>query len=336
MILVTGGTGLVGAHLLYKLVENNETVKAIYRNQNSLKNVKEVFATYTEDYRPLYDKINWIEADILDIPSLTNAFEKVTLVYHCAAFISFDSKKYHLLRRTNIEGTANIVNLCIDAQVKKLCYVSSISTLGTPINGEPITENTFWNPEGNNSMYGITKYGAEMEVWRGSQEGLDVVMVNPGVILGAGLWDSGSSSLFKRAHKGMPFYTKGSIALIAVEDVVTVMIRLMLSNIKGERFILVAENWPYQRFLQSMSTAVNQKPPQKLASSVMLSLAWKMDWLAHTLTGRSRKLTKHIAKTLQKEKHYSSDKIEQLLDYSFKPVDQTINHLGHLYLKQVE
>lgn len=336
MILVTGGTGLVGAHLLFKLVESNTCVKAIYRNESSLKKVKQVFLSYTNDYNALYDKIIWIKADILDIPSLTKAFKDVSFVYHCAAFVSLEPSKYYLLRRINIEGTANIVNICIDKQVTKLCYVSSISTLGTSINGEMITENTFWNPEGDNSTYGITKYGAEMEVWRGTQEGLNTVIVNPGVILGSGFWNNGSGSLFKRAYKGIHFFTKGTIALVAVEDVVSIMIGLMQSDIENERFLIVAENWPYKRFLQHLSVAVNQKPPKKMASVLMLGIAWRLDWLANTLTGSPRRLTKHIAKVLQKERQYSSNKIEKTLNYSFKPIDNIIVNLGQHYLKQVE
>ncbi|WP_242084111.1 NAD-dependent epimerase/dehydratase family protein [Aestuariivivens sediminis] len=334
MILVTGGTGLVGAHLLYRLVEDNKQVKAIYRSESSLKNVRQVFSTYTDDSDLLLNKIIWIEADLLDIPSLTTAFSGVTMVYHCAAFVSFDPRKYYQLRRINIEGTANVVNICLEQQINKLCYVSSISTLGITTNGEPITENSFWNPEEDNSFYGITKYGAEMEVWRGSQEGLSVVIVNPGVILGPGIWDNGTGSLFKKARKGIPFYSKGTIALINVKDVVTIMIRLMQSSIQNDRFILVAENWSYKRFLKSLSASVNQKPPERTASALLLNLAWKLDWLIHILTKKPRTLTKQIVKALQKEKLYSSAKIERALDYSFEPIDQTISTIGHHYLRQ--
>ncbi|NCP89793.1 MAG: NAD-dependent epimerase/dehydratase family protein, partial [Flavobacteriales bacterium] len=207
MILVTGGTGLVGSHLLYKLASEGEKVRAIYRNERKLSNIKNVFSCYTADYMPLYDSIEWLQADILDIPSLTRAFNNIAYVYHCAAFVSFEPDKYHLLRKTNIEGTANMVNLCIAHHVKKLCYVSSIATLGNPENLKEITEETEWNAEANNTIYAITKYGAEIEVWRGSQEGLSVVIVNPGVILGAGIWRYGSGNLFTKAYKGLKYYT---------------------------------------------------------------------------------------------------------------------------------
>ena len=333
MILVTGGTGLVGAHLLFRLIKNGESVRAIYRNKQKLKNVKSVFGSYEGNHDSLFDTIEWLQGDLLDIPSLSEAFKDVKTVYHCAAFVSFEPDKYHVLRRTNIEGTANIVNTCIAKNIEKLCYVSSIATLGTSLKNEPISEDTYWNPEEDNNVYAITKYGAEMEVWRSTQEGLKTVIVNPGVILGAGIWHYGTGSLFKRAHKGMRYYSSGSVGLVAIEDVVTIMIKLMHSNIHNERFILVAENWSHKMFLQSLSKAVHSKLPEKLASGFMLGVAWRMDWLKHKLIGKRRQLTKHIAKSLQTKKHYSSQKIENALGYKFQPIDKTISVLGAQYLK---
>ncbi|WP_445734351.1 NAD-dependent epimerase/dehydratase family protein [Mariniflexile sp.] len=335
MVLVTGGTGLVGAHLLYKLVGNNEKVRAIYRNERKLQQVKDVFGTYTSNYKVLFESIEWVQADILDIPALTEAFKDVLYVYHCAAFVSFEPDKYHLLRKTNIEGTANIVNLCISNTIKKLCYVSSVATLGTPLKNEAITEETNWNPEEDNNVYAITKYGAEMEVWRGTQEGLNMVMVNPGVILGAGIWKYGTGSLFKRAHNGLKYYTSGTVALVSVEDVVTAMVALMKSDITNERYVLVAENWTYKQFLQTLAASVKANPPKKMASRLLLNIAWRLDWLAHKLMGKRRQLTKQLAHSLTTESHYSNDKLKSVINYNFKDVKDTILEVGDLYLKQV-
>lgn len=336
MILVTGGTGLVGAHLLYKLANNKDKVRAIYRTERKLGNVKSVFATYTNNVDALFNSIEWMQADILDIPLLSEAFLDVSYVYHCAAFVSFEPDKYHLLRKTNIEGTANIVNLCVSNNVKKLCYVSSIATVGNPINNEPITEDTLWNPEDDNNIYAITKYGAEMEVWRATQEGLKAVVVNPGVILGAGIWRFGSGSLFKKAHKGLKYYPAGTIGLIAIEDVISIMIKLTKSDIKNERFILVAENWTYKEFLSTMALSVASKPPRKLGKIWLLNVVWKLDWLTHKLTGKRRQLTRHLAKSLNSEKHYSSDKVIKALNHEFKPVKESINSIGNHFLKQAQ
>ena len=186
MILVTGGTGFVGSHLLFDLAKSGEKVRAIHRKNSDLEAVKKVFSYYTDEKNAekLFRSIEWTEADITEIPALTSAFENITRVYHCAAFVSMGAGHEKVMRRVNIKGTANVVNLCITEKIEKLCYVSSIASLGKPVKGKIIEEDNLWNPEENHSDYAITKYGAEIEVWRGSQEGLDVVIVNPGVILG--------------------------------------------------------------------------------------------------------------------------------------------------------
>lgn len=334
MVLVTGGTGLVGSHLLYKLVSNGEPVRAIYRNVKKLKNVKNVFSIYTDDYETLFNNIEWVEADLLDIPELIEAFKSVTHVYHCAAFVCFEPNKFKLLRRINIDGTANIVNLCIANNIKKLCHVSSIATLGKGLNNAPITEDIIWNPEADNNVYAISKYGAEMEVWRGTQEGLDAVIVNPGVILGAGIWSYGTGNLFKKAYNGFKFYTQGTVALVDVNDVVDVMITLLKSGIKNERFILVSDNWTFKKFLQTLALSVNGKQPEKIAKPWLLGLGWRLDWLKGILTGKRRQLTKHLCRSLTSETCYSNKKITQTLNYNFKAVDESIIEIGRVFNKR--
>ena len=206
MILVTGATGLVGSHLLVQLLQENEAVKALYRSKEQIEKVKNVFAFKNQTV--LFDKINWVKGDITDIPTLEIAFEHVTHVYHCAALISFDPSDEAALRKINIEGTANVVNCCIAFGIKKLCHVSSIAALGSPKDHEvTINEQSEWNPEELHSDYAITKYGAEMEVWRGQQEGLKVLIVNPGVIFGPCFWNQGSGAFFTTVKKGIPFFT---------------------------------------------------------------------------------------------------------------------------------
>ena len=335
MILVTGGTGLVGSHLLYKLIKNNEQVKAIYRREKKLEIVKRVFSYYTDDSQTLFNKIEWIKADLLNIPLLTDAFINVTHVYHCAAFVSFEPDKYHLLRQTNIEGTANIVNLCVANNIKKLCYVSSIATIGTTLNNIEITEDTHWDPEADNSVYAITKYGAEMEVWRGTQEGIDAVIVNPGVIIGAGIWNYGSGGLFKRVYKGLDYFTNGSVGYVDVEDVIDTMITLMKSSIINERFILVSENSTYKHFLQSIAKALGVKQPHKEAKKSVLGIGWRLDWLLYKLKGKRRSLTKQLAASLVSKYSYSNSKIKQYLNVEFKPIEKSIVEVSKQFLKDL-
>ena len=229
MILVTGGTGLVGAHLLYHLIKDNETIRAIYRSEERIEVVKKIFSYYTDD-ASLISKIEWFKADITDIPAMIPAFVGVEKVYHCAAFISFNPKDYKEMRKVNIHGTAIIVNLSIDAKIKKLCFVGSIAAVGDALNGQLITEENEWNKELDNSGYSITKFGAEMEVWRASQEEVEVVIVNPGIILGSGFWTSGSGKLFSQVYKGFKYYTEGITGFVGVKDVVKSMILLSFAS----------------------------------------------------------------------------------------------------------
>ena len=333
MILVTGGTGLVGSHLLYQLVANNKPVRAIFRTEAKQEIVKRVFSYYSDDYLNLFNKIEWIEADLLDIPQLTEAFKGIEYVYHAAAFVSFAPNDYHKLRKTNIEGTTNIVNLCISKQVKKLCYVSSIATISDPENNKYITEETHWNAEKDNSVYAITKYGAEIEVWRGTQEGLNAVIVNPGVIIGSGIWNHGSGFIFKQVFNGLSYYTNGHIPCVAVTDVVKSIITLLEEEIKNERYILVAEHLPYKTFLNLIANNLDVKPPHIEAKTWLLSLAWRLDWLRHKLTGKPRKLVKQIVKSTQSETIYDNSKIKKDLNFQFSPIENHIKKVAKNFLK---
>lgn len=334
MILVTGGTGLVGSHLLYRLIADSKAVRAIYRTKAKQEIVKRVFSYYTQDYESLFNKIEWIEADLLDIPQLTEAFKNIEYVYHCAAMVSFAPNDYHKLRKTNIEGTTNIVNLCISHHVKKLCYVSSVATIGDSENNRHVDEETNWNQEKDNSVYAITKYGAEIEIWRGTQEGLDAVIVNPGVIIGAGIWSHGSGELFNQVYEGLPFYTKGHIACVTVNDVVKSMVMLLESTIKNERYILVAEHIPYQTFLATIAKTLNVKPPHIEAKSWMLSIAWRLDWFKHKLTGKPRKLVKPMLKSTLNKTVYNNTKIKSQLNFQFTSISDYIENVASQFLKE--
>lgn len=326
MILVTGATGLVGSHLLVQLLQENEEVKALFRSEKQLEKVKNVFAFKKQ--LGLFDKIHWVNGDITDIPSLEIAFENVTHVYHCAALISFDPNDEDALRKINIEGTANVVNCCIDYNIKKLCHVSSIAALGdTKEHENIITEDTEWNPEELHSDYAITKYGAEIEVWRGFQEGLDVVIVNPSVIFGYGFPNQGSDVIIQSVKKGLSFYTNGTIGIISVEDVTNCMVQLMKSTISGERYILVGENVILKDFLTYLATLLNTKVPTIYASKTMTSIAWRLDWLIAKITNRKRKLTRTTAKASNSVDVYDTSKIVTDLNYSFQKKEKYLPNI---------
>ena len=329
MVLVTGGTGLVGAHLLLHLLENGESVRAIYRNLESLQKTRDLFSLYKKE--TLFVKIDWMQADITDVPSLETVFENVEYVYHCAALISFDPKDEDLLRKTNIEGTANIVNFCIAKAVKKLCFVSTIAALGDLKENEKIiSEKAEWNPERPHSDYAISKYGAEMEIWRGQQEGLKSIIINPGVIIGPGFWDQGSGLLFKKVAKGLSFYTKGVTGFIAVPDVVQIAVKLMKNEYSNDRFTLVAKNLDFRDLLNSIADSLNVKRPSMHASPLLVSFACKIDWFLANVLGQKRRLDKATAKASYAKNWYSNEKIKSNLKTEFLDIHQYIKEISKL------
>jgi len=331
MILVTGGTGLLGAHLLYKLVAQGNRVKAIYRGASKFEGVKKIFSYYSENPSVLFDKIDWVKADITDVPALDVAFENVTYVYHCAADLSFNPKNYRQSREVNVVGTANIVNLCLIHHVSKLCHVSSIATLGEDLK-KPITEETRWNPENNTqNIYAITKYDAELEVWRGTQEGLDAVVVQPGVILGPGLWNSGSGEIFTKVSNGFHYFTSGTVGVVDVNDVSESMMKLMSSEIVNEQFIVVSENIPYKELMQNIATVVGNTKDLKEIKRWQLLCYLQIDKLLSLFTGRKRSVFKANINSAFKQLVYDASKIKNEVGIEFVSVLKIIENTGCFY-----
>jgi len=332
MILVTGGTGLVGAHLLLQLTANETEIRAIYRNEKNIRKTQSLFQLYGKEDQ--FHKIQWMEGDIIDVPSLEKAFQGVTHVYHCAALISYNPKDENKLRKTNIEGTANIVNFCIDYNVSKLCHVSSIAALGDlKPNETTITEETEWNPEHYHSDYAISKYGAEMEIWRGQQEGLNVVIVNPGVIFGAGFWQQGSGMFFSAVQKGLPFYTNGTTGYVSATDVASVMIQLMNSAISGERFSVIAENQSFKDVIFQIAEKLGAKKPKFEAKPWMLAVGWRLDWLSATFFNTKRRLSKYSTRSLLSSDTISNTKIKNALNFEFQRIESVIAEVVRLHQK---
>lgn len=316
MILVTGGTGLVGYHLLSQLSLEKEAIRAIYRSEKKLQHVKNLFETANQ--LSSFEKIDWVQADILDVPALEIAFTDVTYVYHCAALVSFDPKDEDKLYQNNIVGTANVINICLTSDVKKLCYVSSISALGNGTEHNLIVnEETERNNEAVRSDYSISKFGAEMEVWRGFQEGLEVVIVNPGVIFGNGFPKEGSALFIKNIKDGQLFYTLGKLGIVAVEDVVKAMTTLIKSSISGERFILVAEDITYKELFDRIADNLQVKKPKYLVKKWQTQIVSILEFIFAILFFRKRILTKATINSLYNIEIHDTSKVKKAISFEF-------------------
>ncbi|CAM4067225.1 NAD-dependent epimerase/dehydratase family protein [Gillisia limnaea] len=336
MILVTGGTGLVGAHLLLDLLKAGNKVRAIYRKSSNLLVVKKVFSYYlsSEETELYFSRIDWQEANLNDISDLTKAFKGISYVYHSAALISFDPADEKALRKINIEGTANIVNLCISGGIRKLCFISSISTMDLTPGEKEISENFTWYQEQNHSDYAISKHGAEIEVWRGCQEGVPVVILNPGVIIGPGFWDSGSGQIFNRIDAGLNYHFPKTTGFVGVRDVVSAAIRAMESKIVNEQYIIVAENLKFKKVLEMIAKSIDKPAPKRPLKPWMVFIGWIYQYLAGMLFGKKRQIAKKDIKTLFEHTFYSNQKFISDFDFQFDPVKQVIQQTGKIFREQ--
>ena len=320
MNLLTGATGLVGAHLLAHLISNRKKTRALYRTEHKKKQAISVIYNYGISFSDIEAHVNWYQCDILDVPRLETAFENISQVYHCAGFISNSPSDYKMMRKVNIEGTANLVNLSLHFSIEKFCHISSIAAIGKGINHEIITENTVLAEDHKPSAYEISKFGSEMEVWRASQEGLNVVIVNPGIILGEGFYDSGSGLLLSKMKKGMNFYPPKTTGFISVYDVCKATYELMQSGIINERFILVSENLSFKTVISQFSKLYQKPLPKRKLKPWMLYIAWLFELLKSFLSNYKRQLTLEVIPSLFEDSHYSSSKIKSQINFKFEPL----------------
>jgi dihydroflavonol-4-reductase len=312
MNFVTGASGLVGSHLIQSLVSKGEAVRALYRN--SIPQFKGS------------EKVEWVKGDILDVVSLDHAIQGITHVYHCAAIVSFSPKQAGVMLQANIEGTANIVNACIEKKIQKLVYVSSVAALGRIREDAPVDETMNWTPETSNSVYGKSKYLAEMEVWRGMGEGLNVAIVNPVIILGAGDWNKGSSEIFKSAYDEFPWYTNGVSGFVDVMDVIDAMQLLMHSDVLGQRFIISGSNVQYKEVFTNIAKAFGKKPPHKQVTPLLAAIVWRLEAVKGMITGKTPLLTKETAATAQAVVHFDNTKfLKAFPSFSYRKLEETIN-----------
>jgi dihydroflavonol-4-reductase len=331
-ILVTGATGLVGGHLLWHLLQQNDNIVALRRSSSNLTPLRTIFSFYTDNPDKYLDRIVWQIADINDRNTLREAMNYVQEIYHCAAIVSLGGGGDKLMD-TNVSGTRNMVELALELQVNKFCFVSSIAACGFADKGEIITEETSWEQSDHKSMYAISKYNAEQEVWKGIQKGLNAVIVNPGVILGVSGANTGSSMIFDRAKKGMMFYTLGGSGYVDVQDVVKVMILLMESNITAERFILVGENNSNKEILTMMAKGFNKPRPLFNVSRKFLTLIGFMAEMAGKVVGFTPIIDRSLAVSATNRSYYSSQKVTDTLGYRFNPVSKCIGEVCAFMLK---
>jgi len=334
MNLITGGTGFLGSHLAALLLKKQEEVCILKRPTGNTVETELIFRYhFGAEFSRYLKRICFIPGNITDDSSLKKALPGIKYVYHCAAVVSFYRKDLSVMQDINVRGTETLVNVLAEYPIKKLCHVSSISALGRNSNDALINEQTMWEDHGHNSAYAISKYKAELEVWRGIAEGLPAVIVQPGIILGPGLWNKGTCRLFSLVDKGLKFYTQGVNGYVDAEDVAEVMMRLTQGDFQNDRYILVSENISYKELLTMIADSMGKKSPTIHAGYYARKVLVIADALRAGITGKPATYSKDFARVAGSVSRYDGSKVKEALNYRFRPVNNTINQAGHFYQK---
>lgn len=333
MNLVTGATGLLGTRLLFDLLEKGEKVRAGKRQQSNLETVKSVFKYYGDKDLYLFNQIDWVNLDLLDVTEIADAMDGVKTVYHCAAVVSFHHSDYELMYQTNVLGTRNMVNIALELGVEKFVHVSSTAAIGKT-KDEFQKETNPWKDDENNSYYSLTKHGSEQEVWRGIEEGLNAVIVNPCIILGPSDWNKSSTSLFKTIKKGLKFYTSGANAYVDVRDVSEIIIILVEKDVKEERFLCIGENMKFIDLFTLVADSFSVKAPSILAKAWQANLIWRIEELKYRLLRTKPVITKETARSSQQTTKYSNAKVKEALGFTFRPVKEAVEFTSNYFIQE--
>lgn len=325
MILVTGGTGFLGSYIIKELIEKNYSVRAI-RRSNKLPN---------HISPEILERVQWIEGDVLDVVSLDEAMEDIDTVIHSAGIVSFVKKERKVMYKVNVEGTINVVNLAIEKKVKRLIHISSVAAVGRKKHGAHVSEESKWEESKINTHYAKSKHRAEIEVWRGFNEGLNGVILNPSTILGYGDWNNSSCAIFKNVYNEFPWYSPGINGFVDVEDVAKAVVILMESGITEERFIINGDTWPFKKLQDTIADALGKKQPSKQTTPFLLNTAWRLEKLKSFFTGSKPLLTKESARVAQSQTYFENNKLLKFFpEFSFTPLEKSIKKACEKYVLQ--
>lgn len=323
MVLVTGGTGFLGAYIIRELVQKGYAVRAIRRSPKLPAFIPAA----------VFEKVDWVDGDILDVLSLEDAMQGVDAVIHSAAVVSFSKQDRKQMYQVNVAGTANVVNMALEQNIRRVVHISSVAALGRTADGGSVNEDKKWEESKINTHYARSKQKAEMEVWRAMGEGLDAVILNPSTILGYGDWHSSSCAIFRNVYNEFPWYSPGINGFVDVEDVARATVLLLESGISEQRFVVNGDNWPFRKLMDTMAEGFGKRKPYKQTTDFLVAIAWRWEKIKSLFTGSRPLLTRESGRVAHSKTLFENTKIKQALPgFVFTPLEQTIEAACRRYL----
>jgi len=326
-VLITGGTGFIGAYIIKNLIEKGFKVRAIRRSSKL-----PFFIS-----KDILHQVEWVEGDVLDVVALDEAMKGVDAVIHSAAVVSFHKKNRQQMYNINVEGTTNVVNAALENGVKRFIHISSVAALGRTTKAELVNEEKKWEENKNNTHYAISKHRAELQVWRGFAEGLDGLIVSPSTVLGFGNWHQSSCAIFKNAYKEFAWYTNGVNGFVGVEDVAEAVVQLLQSTINHRRFVISSENWSFKKLFDTLADGFNKKHPQKEATQLLGNIVWRVEALSSFITGGKPLLTKETARISHSKTSFDNSAVLQAIHpFQFTPLEEVVKKACEKYTEAIQ
>ncbi len=322
-VFITGATGFLGSYIVRKLIDEGfENVYCLKRNN-----------ARTELLRKYQQKINWLEGDILDTPMLMDILPEMEVVIHAAAMVSFYTAGKKKMMQTAKDGTANLVNISLENNIKKFIHISSVSALGRRREEETISEKNIFSHSHYDTTYGLTKFLAEQEVWRGHAEGLNVTILNPSIILGAGRWNENSTQIFKKVYDGLKFYPGGSTGWVDVRDMASVVHHCVINDYNGERYIISSENITYQKMFELIAKNIGVAPPRKLLGNRLASILWRFEALKSYFSNHIPIVTKETIRSMAAKSSYDNTKSISELGINYHSIEKTVTDCCKVFME---
>jgi len=281
----------------------------------------------------IVDKVEWVEGDVLDVVSLQDAMEGIDSIIHSAGIVSFIKKERKEMYRVNVDGTANVVNMALEKNIKRFVHISSVAALGRTASGGHVNEEKKWEESKVNTHYAKSKYKAELEVWRGIGEGLNGVILNPSTILGYGDWNTGSCAIFKNIYNEFKWYPPGTNGFVDVEDVARITVLAMESDIAEQRFIVNGDTWSFKKLMDSIADSFGKKHPSREVTPALMAIAWRLEKMKSMISGKTPLLTKESARVAHSNTWFENDKLLKAFPaFSFTSLEQSIKKSCEKYI----
>lgn len=322
-IFITGATGFIGSYILrYFLKKGYTNIVALKRKTSSLVLVQDI-----------QNEVSWVEGDLSDFLLLEDIIAEDDIVIHTAAIVSMHGRDRKKMLKTNVEGTKNIVNAALHNSASKLLYISSVAALGKEKHSMIIHEEVDWSNDENTYAYAESKYLAELEVWRGKEEGLEVAMLNPGVVIGGGIWGNSSLKIITALAKGVPFYPVGSNGFVDVRDVARMTFALLEQEISGHRIIAVAENVKIKSVIDQICERLTVKVPTIKVNPRWIPFLGKLLTAVSTIFPSSSIITKATLLSTSQDWYWENKKSKKLLRFKYMPLKDSVDDMCDAYLQ---